>query len=175
MHCSAKDENEVRGRRSVLLRSDQPLRDLDSRADAAVPSAREQHAFLGRSVLDGAAFDVLPGVGAVLDSSGVILLVNESWRRFGRENGAGAACGVGINYLRICDRAAESGDEIAGVVSAALTAVLAGHAPKAALDYPCHSPSGQRWFHLTVRALAGGRRTLVLHDRLLAPPRPASR
>ena len=165
----------MRGRRSVLQRSDQQLRDLDPRADGAVPPARKQHAFLGRSVLAGAAFDVLPGVGAVLDSSGVILLVNESWRRFGRENGAGSACGVGIDYLRTCDRAAESGDEVAAVVSAALTAVLAGHAPEAALDYPCHSPSEQRWFHLTVRPLAGGRRVLVLHDRLLAQPGPASR
>ena len=174
MYCSAKDENVVRGRRSVLLRSDQPLRDLDSRANRAMPPATKHHA-VGRSVRAGAAFDLLPGVGAVLDSSGVILLVNESWRRFGRENGAGAACGVGINYLRTCDRAAESGDEIAAVVSAVLTAVLAGHAPKAALDYPCHSPSEQRWFHLTGRPLAGGCRTLVLHDRLLVPPGPASR
>ena len=145
MNSSAKDEDQVRGRRRVLLRSDQQLRGLGSRTDGTVPPAREHHAFLGRSLLAGAAFDVLPGVGAVLDSSGVILLVNESWRRFGRENGAGAACGVGIDYLRTCDRAAESGDEVAGVVSAALTAVLAGHAPKAALDYPCHSPSEQRW------------------------------
>ena len=175
MDRSAEDEEQVRGRRGMVLRSEQQLRGLDTRANRAVPSAREHHGFLGRTLLAGAAFDVIPGVGAVLDSSGVILLVNESWRRFGRENGAGAACGVGIDYLRTCDRAAESGDELAGVVSAALTAVLAGHAPEAALDYPCHSPSEQRWFHLTVRPLAGGRRVLVLHDRLLAQPGPASR
>ena len=175
MNCAAKDEVPVRGRRRVLFRSDQQLCGLDSQSDGTVPSAREHHAFLGRAALAGAAFDVLPGVGAVLDSTGVILLVNESWRRFGRENGAGAACGVGIDYLRTCDRAAESGDEVAGVVRAALTAVLAGHAPEAALDYACHSPSEQRWVHMTVRPLAGGRRALVLHDRLLAPPRPASR
>jgi hypothetical protein len=125
---------------------------------------------LGRTLLAGAAFDVLPSEGAVLDSSGAVLLVNQAWRRFGRENGAGAACGVGVNYLETCDRSAASGDELAGVVSAALIAVLAGHAPEAALDYPCHSPSEQRWFRLTVRPLAGGRRVVVLHDRLLVPP-----
>jgi hypothetical protein len=130
----------------------------------------QRHPPLSRSVLGGAAFDVLPTEGAVLDSSGAILLVNEAWRRFGRENGAGSACGVGVNYLTTCERAAESGDEIAAVVRAALTAVLAAHAPEAGLDYPCHSPSEQRWFHLTVRPLAGGRRVVVLHDRLQVPP-----
>lgn len=137
---------------------------------------------LSHSLLAGAAFEVLPSEGAVLDSSGRILLVNESWRRFGRENGAGAACGVGMNYLDTCSRAADSGDELAAVVAAALTAVLAGHAPEAALDYPCHSPTEQRWYHLTVRPLPGGRRAVVLHDRILPPPagipvlaRPAAR
>ena len=166
---SAQDKESARGR-VVTLRSGQRHIDLDSRADGAVAPATERHGFLGRTRLAGAAFDVLPAEAAVIDSSGVILLVNESWRRFGRESGAGAACGVGIDYLRTCDRAAESGDEVAGVVSAALTAVLAGHAPEAALDYPCHSPSEQRWFRLTVRPLPGRRRFLVLHDRLLAPP-----
>jgi hypothetical protein len=77
---------------------------------------------------------------------------------------------VGVNYLDTCSRAADSGDELAAVVGAALTAVLTGHAPEAALDYPCHSPSEQRWFHLTVRPLLGGRRAVVLHDRILPPP-----
>lgn len=171
----AQDEDQVRARRRALRPSYQPLLGVDSRADGPVPPAKDHHAFLGRSLLGGAAFDVLPAEAAVLDSSGVILLVNQSWRRFGRENGAGAACGVGIDYLATCDRAAESGDEVAAVVSAALSAVLAGYAPEAALDYPCHSPSEQRWFRLTVRPLPGRRRVLVLHDRLLAPPELAPR
>ena len=173
MVCPAGDD-QVRGRSNKRLRSDQQLIELDSRTDGSVPPAKERHAFFSRSLLASAAFDVLPSEAAVLDSGGVILLVNEAWRRFGRDNGAGAACGVGIDYLRTCDRAAASGDDVAGAVAAALTAVLAGHAPEAALDYPCHSPSEQRWFHMTVRPFAGGRRALVLHDRLLAPPGPAS-
>ena len=115
-----------------------------------------------------AAFDVLPSEAAVLDTNGVILLVNESWRRFGRENGAGAACGAGVDYLRTCERSAASGDHVAAAVTAALTAVLSGHAAEAALDYPCHSPEQERWFHLSIRPLKGQRRLLVLHDQLPA-------
>lgn len=123
---------------------------------------------LRRSRLALAAFDVLPSEAAVLDTSGVILMVNEAWRRFGRENGAGAVCGPGVDYLRTCQRSAASGDHVAAAVAAALTAVLSGHAPEAALDYPCHSPRDQRWFHLSIRPLHGQRRLLVLHDPLPA-------
>ena len=121
---------------------------------------------LRRSRLALAAFDTLPSEAAVLDANGVILLVNEAWRRFGRDNGAGAGCGAGSDYLRTCRRSAASGDHVAAAVSAALAAVLSGHAPEAGLDYPCHSPEQQRWFHLSIRPLPGQHRLLVLHDLL---------
>lgn len=125
-------------------------------------------ASLRRSRLALAALDALPSEVAVLDANGVILLVNEAWRRFGRDNGAGAACGAGVDYLRTCQRAASSGDHVAAAVTAALTAVMHGHAAEAGLDYPCHSPDEQRWFHLTIRPLPGQHRLLVLHDLLPA-------
>ena len=53
-------------------------------------------------------------------------------------------------------------------MTAALTAVLSGHAAEAGLDYPCHSPEQQRWFHLSIRPLQGHHRLLVLHDQLPA-------
>ena len=119
-----------------------------------------------RSRLAAAAFDALPSEAAVLDRDGVILVVNEAWRRFGRDNGAGSACGAGVDYLRTCQRSASAGDEVAAAVHAALTAVLDGHAPAACLDYPCHSPTERRWFRLTVRPMPDRVRILVLHDRL---------
>ena len=39
--------------------------------------------------LEVAAFDALASEAAVLDGDGVVLLVNEAWREFGRQNGAG--------------------------------------------------------------------------------------
>ena len=128
-----------------------------------------------RSRLAAAAFDALPSEAAVLDRDGVILVVNEAWRRFGRENGAGSACGAGVDYLSTCQLSAATGDEVAAAVHAALTAVLDGHAPAASLNYPCHSPTERRWFRLTVRLMPDRVRVLVLHDQLTGDPaRPSS-
>lgn len=114
--------------------------------------------------LTAAAFDAWPSECAVLAPDGTILLVNEAWRRYGDENGAGALCGPGADYLRVTQRAADTGDDVAGVVLASLTAVLSGNAPRARLDYPCHSPDQQRWFRLTAEPLPGRPEVLVVHD-----------
>ena len=116
--------------------------------------------------LAAAAFDALASEAAVLDGDGVVLLVNEAWREFGRQNGAGASCGVGSDYLGVCERSSATGDEIAAVVEAAIRAVLEGHAPRAALDYPCHSPDQQRWFSLRVQPLGAVDGVLVQHDEV---------
>ena len=44
-----------------------------------------------------AALDALPMSLAVVDRTGVIVAVNESWRRFARDNGGGADIGVGTD------------------------------------------------------------------------------
>ena len=123
----------------------------------------------GPVLLAAAAFDALPAQAVVLDADGVVVLTNDAWRESCRRAGAGPACGVGASYLDVCARAAAGGDELAGVVEAALRAVLGGHAPRAELDYPCHTPQEQRWFHLLARPVeaddprAG---VLVLHDEV---------
>jgi diguanylate cyclase (GGDEF)-like protein len=125
--------------------------------------------------LAAAAFDALASEAAVLDDTGVVVLVNEAWREFGRRNGAGASCGVGSDYLAVCEQAASEGDELAGVAEAAIRAVLEGHAPRAALDYPCHSPTEQRWFSLRAQPLAGHRGVLVQHDEITPRVQAADR
>ena len=103
--------------------------------------------------LTAAAFDAWPSACAVVAPDGMILAVNTAWRTFGEQNGAGSRCGPGTNYLDVTDRAAAAGDEVAGAVAAALTAVFSGDAPTARIDYPCHSPQQQRWFRLHARPL----------------------
>ncbi len=120
----------------------------------------------GAADLAVAAFEVLPSSAVVLDPTGVVVLVNDSWREFGRRNGAGPGCGVGSDYLAVCARSAARGDELAGVTEAALRSVLEGHAPRAELDYPCHTPTQQRWFHLLARPLGAGKGVLVLHEEI---------
>jgi DNA-binding CsgD family transcriptional regulator len=86
------------------------------------------------------ALEALPVSAAILDSSGKILAVNDTWREFARANGL---CllneGVGADYLQYCADSQFRKD---------LEAFLAGRLDLLTLVYPCHSPTEKRWFSL---------------------------
>jgi CRP/FNR family transcriptional regulator len=93
---------------------------------------------------------------AILDEVGNIVLVNRAWTRFARENGAPDPIGVavGANYLEVCRRAAaDTNDDDVKATLAGIVAVLNGAAPHFECEYPCHSPSEQRWFLMTATRL----------------------
>ncbi len=97
-----------------------------------------------------AVLQALPMQMAVLDQSGTIVYVNAAWQTFARENGAPslAEASVGLNYLAICDQAVRSHSEHALEARDGIAAVLAGTLSLCTLEYPCHSPTEQRWFLL---------------------------
>jgi len=115
-------------------------------------SLRESQAFIA-SVIDSLTENI-----AVIDASGVIVSVNQAWRRFAAGNGADttAAVAVGVNYLDICARAClPDGDAADAAALAGIRAVLAGSCGEFTQEYPCHSPTEQRWFELHVVPLLG--------------------
>lgn len=126
-----------------------------------------------RSVLN-----TLPAHVAVLDGNGTITQVNEAWDRFARGNGAArsARCSVGANYFDTCRNATGPFANEAHQVLDGMEAVLAGRLPHFQLDYPCHSPEGQRWFQLHVSRIALPAPGLVVSHSLIreheapAPP-----
>jgi diguanylate cyclase (GGDEF)-like protein len=94
-----------------------------------------------------AVLDALPDATAILDSSGTIVAVNRVWLMFALDNGGNPeTTGVGVNYLEVCARAAESGCIDAAEVLAGLRAVLAGETVESDREYPCPSPTVGRWF-----------------------------
>ncbi|MGB0127375.1 MAG: PAS domain-containing protein, partial [Rhodocyclaceae bacterium] len=115
--------------------------------------------------LTGAVIDALDSVIAVLDETGRIILVNEAWRAFARENGATPhTCqAVGENYFAACERALP--DPGAQSALEGMRAVLAHRQPRFSLDYPCHCPQRQRWMRMSVTALAGPPTGLVVSHR----------
>jgi PAS domain S-box-containing protein len=100
-----------------------------------------------------ALFDSLPGNSALLDSSGLILAVNESWRTFSANNGSVNNDGIGVNYLDVCADAAGAGDDYAQDVKTGLSELLNGRLQVFEFEYPCHSPTEPRWFRLIARPL----------------------
>jgi len=93
---------------------------------------------------------------AVVDCHGTIIAINESWERFGRENGADAplsGMGVGTNYLEACARAATGHGGDAQEVLEGVRGVLAHSQVTFRHEYACHSPTAQRWFSMQVSHL----------------------
>ncbi len=103
---------------------------------------------------------------ALLDAHGVIVAVNEAWRRFGDENGLrDPRYGVGRNYLDFCDQAPCAGASQVWAVASGLRAVLAGQRESFSVEYACDSPTEERRFLLTASPLEQGRRAgaVVMH------------
>ncbi len=106
---------------------------------------------------------------AILEADGTILAVNATWHEFARRNGAGGAgFGVGANYLGACTRAKGACSEEAGIVSEGIREVIAGSRSDFDLDYPCHSPTEQRWFNVRISRfeIDGQVRVVVAHDNI---------
>jgi PAS domain S-box-containing protein len=118
-----------------------------------------------------ALLDALPAHVALLDADGVIVTVNEAWRRFADDNGLrDANHGVGRNYLDVCDPAPGPGAAAIAEVAAGLRAVRAGESSEFSIEYPCDSPTEQRWFLLTATPLESGRvaGAVVMHVNVSA-------
>ncbi len=103
----------------------------------------------------------LPAEIAVLDRKGLIVTVNEPWRRFARENGNPPLrlIDIGASYLDACRGAAARGDSFASAALAGIERVLNGSCPEFRLEYPCDSPTEARWFFMQtvpVPSEAGG-------------------
>ncbi len=94
---------------------------------------------------------------AVLNSVGVITLVNAAWRQFAMDNGdvAMVHSGPGVNYLEVCKDMHEPPDPTAQGAQRGVREVLEGRRPHFSLEYPCHSPTVERWFVMHVSAVGG--------------------
>lgn len=103
----------------------------------------------------GAILNALPAHIALLDPQGIIVSVNEAWRRFANENVLqGPGYGVGVNYLETCDTANGTDPAEARLAAEGIRSVLNSGLRTFTLEYPCHSPAVQRWFLMTVTPLS---------------------
>ena len=112
-------------------------------------------------ILDSVAAEI-----AVIDHNGVIVAVNEQWRRFALDNSnlpgqPAIHTDVGTNYLNACQPGDNRGSLGAALAHDGIQAVLDGRSPHFSLDYPCHSPDQQRWFSMVARPLGADIRSGV--------------
>jgi two-component system CheB/CheR fusion protein len=109
--------------------------------------------------------DSIPTSLAVIGPEGVIVQTNAEWSRFAAANDAAPplVSGVGLNYVATC--MAAPNDLMAQAVGRGLRELLAGKRERFEVEYPCHSPTQKRYFHLQATALASTvpRGALVQH------------
>jgi diguanylate cyclase (GGDEF)-like protein len=118
-----------------------------------------QNGLVEFTILDSVAAEI-----AVLDRNGVIVAVNEPWRRFSLENGLEPGkpapnTGVGANYLAVCQIDDCTTSEGGADVRDGILRVMNGELARFSVEYPCHSPTQERWF--TMVAMPFGRESIT--------------
>ena len=107
--------------------------------------------------------DSLPIHLAILNEQGVIVAVNDAWRRFGMANQyKDPNWGVGRNYLGICREAIGPQTEDARNIAEAIQQLLSGERNSFQVEYPCHSDTEQRWFSLSLTHFSFDERNWVV-------------
>lgn len=88
---------------------------------------------------------------AILDEKGTIVLVNQAWCDFGKDNGyPDKDFGLGKNYLSLCDSAMGIGEKEAHLVAEGIRKVYSGEIKEDNIEYTCHSPTENRWFNVKI-------------------------
>ena len=112
--------------------------------------------------------DAITNNSVLIDSEGNILVANSVWVEFAQQNdGDLQKCGAPNNYFDVC----RNGDEDAQAVSNGIKSVLSGEIDIFEHYYPCHSPTENRWFIVTVKKYlikTGEIRALVSHSDVSA-------
>jgi len=116
---------------------------------------RTEEALRESEELNRAILSSLDTYVAVLDRQGRIISVNSGWNEFARNNGVRNedTVGAGVNYLEVCRRAVNSGDVQVQKALDGIKAVCEGSTEYFRMEYPCHSPTRQRWFLMLVTPL----------------------
>jgi len=120
----------------------------------------------GEDARQTAILNALPAHIALLDPKGVIVSVNDVWRRFDSTNAIQCSGEeIGLNYLEICDRARGSGSSEAHLAAEGIRSVLSGVRKSFSMEYSCNSPAEERWFELKVTPLREDREvgTVIMH------------
>ena len=108
---------------------------------------------------------------ALLDENGVIIEVNDSWKKFADENQLHHHnYGIGYNYLEISEKASGEDEASGKAIAKGIRDVLAGRSCCFDMEYPCHSPAENRWFKVAVTPLSsvGKSGAVVAHLNITA-------
>ena len=142
---SAWRDTDVLGLQLFVLLTSVPVLSV-----AAMASARREAVALYRSLLSSLADQV-----AIVDAKGVVLEVNDSWRRFAERPGGDTFHRVleGDDYEDTCRASAAAGSGAAARTLEGLTTVLGREARRFELEYDCDHHGSHERYAVHVQAL----------------------
>lgn len=125
---------------------------------------RAEDQLVQRETFNRGILDSLHSHIAVIDRSGKVTGMNESWKRFRIANPTALLhnCEPGANYFEICNTAAENGVVFAADVRNGIDAVMEGRLGFYSLEYPSHLPGRKCWFSLRVMKFESTEAMLVI-------------
>jgi PAS domain S-box-containing protein/putative nucleotidyltransferase with HDIG domain len=159
--------------------ADYLLKDRLGRLQSAIANAlkrsQSEVALRESALLLQGTIDALGDHIAVLDTCGRIVMVNRAWSEFYLANSpdGSAPCGMYGNYLEVCHKAAELGDQDAAHFESGIQAVAAGTQESFEREYECDSPHEHRWYlgRVTRFGAGSGLRIVVTHQEITSRKR----
>ena len=98
-----------------------------------------------------AVLDSLDTHIAVIDREGLIQYVNKAWKDFALNNGIDSAFDwIGYNYLLSCQQASNNDSKDASIVVNGMDSVMNQQKKFFTHEYPCHSPTENRWYLMRI-------------------------
>jgi len=126
--------------------------EIDSKQDRTKVEAYELRKIEG---LAQATLNYVSPLTAVLNSDGIIILVNSTWRSaamlYPKLKGGSLGC-EGVNYLAVCEKAMGPGSIEANKVAKFIRSALADNTKTFTSKYPYHTNGDKRWFEVKVSA-----------------------
>jgi PAS domain S-box-containing protein/putative nucleotidyltransferase with HDIG domain len=113
-----------------------------------------------------ATLDALSANICVIDETGKIEMVNQSWKDFALSNNADpSTLSEGVNYFAACENATGVERQQAGEFAAGIRLVLDGKCAEFSMEYPCHAEHERRWFIARVTRFQANasRRAVIAH------------
>lgn len=119
--------------------------------------------------------NAIPAHIALLDRSGMIIAVNESWRNTAENNRLlNSKYCPGTNYLKTCERSTGRNSEEARLAAKGIRKILRNEIGEYQLEYPSHAKQEKHWFRLVVTPVSREKNegAVVMHinitDKMLA-------
>jgi PAS domain S-box-containing protein len=98
--------------------------------------------------------NAIPAHLAMLDQSGKIIFINESWRRFlGLPTGAKVSVEIGQNYIEYCELADHAFGGMGLKLAAGIRNLLQGDVHPYSLTHPLHQEGKRKWYRMTATSL----------------------